>query len=69
MVDYFSDGGFIKVIPFPYLKLTRKECWYVRFAIIEEVYFYQYPFRVPNKCRSDIKKIILDLISKLQMLD
>lgn len=26
-------------------------------------------FRVPNKCRSDIKKIILDLISELQMLD
>jgi len=26
-------------------------------------------FRVPNKCRSDIKKIILELISELQMLD
>lgn len=26
-------------------------------------------FRVPNKCQSDIKKIILDLISELQMLD
>jgi hypothetical protein len=48
MVDYFSDGGFIKVIPFPYLKLTRKECWYVRFAIIEEIYFYRYPFYFPQ---------------------
>jgi hypothetical protein len=26
-------------------------------------------FRVPNKCRSDIKKIILKLISELQILD
>ena len=26
-------------------------------------------FRVPNKCRSDIKKIILELISELQILD
>ena len=26
-------------------------------------------FRVPNECRSDIKKIILDLISELQMAD
>jgi hypothetical protein len=26
-------------------------------------------FRVPNKCRSNIKKIILDLISELQILD
>lgn len=26
-------------------------------------------FRVPNKCRSDIKKIILHLVSELQMVD
>ena len=26
-------------------------------------------FRVPNKCRSNIKKIILNLISELQLLD
>lgn len=26
-------------------------------------------FRVPTKCRSDIKKIILNLISELQLLD
>ena len=26
-------------------------------------------FRIPNKCRSDIKKIILNLVSELQLLD
>jgi hypothetical protein len=26
-------------------------------------------FRVPNKCRPDIKKLILNLLSELQMLD
>jgi hypothetical protein len=48
MVDYFSDGGFRSVLVFPYLRLTRKECWYVRFAIAEQLYFYRYPFHFPQ---------------------
>ena len=38
------------------------------FEIIKKKILKKY-FRVPNKCRSNIKKIILELISKLQILD
>jgi hypothetical protein len=48
LVDYFSDGGFRSILAFPYLRLIRKECWYVEFAIADKLRLYRYPFQFPK---------------------
>lgn len=48
LVDYFSDGGFRSILAFPYLRLIRKECWYVEFAMADKLRLYRYLFQFPK---------------------
>ena len=49
ILECFSDGGFRKYVAFPYLKLERGRCWWVEFAICQELDLYRYPFHLPGK--------------------
>ena len=46
--QYFSDGGFRSALIFPYLEVRRKKSWCVELAVLERLYFYQYPFSFPK---------------------
>lgn len=48
ILDNFSDVGFRGYVAFPYMKVERKKCWWVELSICEELYFYPYPFHLPE---------------------
>ena len=49
IVDFFMDTGFKSVVAFPYIELDRREKQYVRIAITQELYYYNYPFHFPKQ--------------------
>ena len=48
ILENFSEGGFRSYVAFPYLKVERKNCWWVEFSVCEELYLYPYPFHLPE---------------------
>ena len=44
MLSTISNICFESVNIFPYMKVYKKQSWYVTFAIAEELYFYKYRF-------------------------
>lgn len=48
IVNNFDDGGFRSYVLFPYLKVERRECWYVELSVCQELCSYQYPFHLPE---------------------
>lgn len=48
MLSTISNICFQSINIFPYLKVFKKQSWYVEFAIAEELYFYKYPLYFPE---------------------
>ena len=48
ILENFSDGGFRRYVAFPYMKIERKKSWWVELTVCEELYFYKYPFHLPE---------------------
>ena len=48
IVENFSNGGFRSYIAFPYIKVVRKESWWVELSVCQELFSYRYPFHFPK---------------------
>jgi hypothetical protein len=47
--QYFSDRVFRSILIFPYLEVSKEKSWHVKLSIAEKVYFYRYPFYLPEE--------------------
>ena len=48
MLSVISEDCFRSTNIFPYVKVFKKKSWYVKLAIVDELYFYRYPFHFPE---------------------
>lgn len=68
LIQKFSNEEFRRSVMFPYLKLKKQNRkWTVTLAVVEEFYFYQYPFLFPNSFLICNNKYDLEI--KLQLIE
>lgn len=68
MLEDFSTESFRSILIFPYLEVSKEKSWHVKLAIAEKVYFYRYPFYLPEEFLTyddtyDLKAKIFFLLS------
>lgn len=66
LIEHFLDSAYQSAVAFPYFKITKERRWYVKLAIAEELYFYNYPFNFPKTFLT--YKNIYDLRVKLLVI-
>jgi hypothetical protein len=49
VLEDFSTESFRSILIFPYLAVRKEKSWHVKLAIAEKVYFYRYPFYLPEE--------------------
>jgi len=49
VLEDFSTESFRSILIFPYLEVSKEKSWHVELAIAEKVYFYRYPFYLPEE--------------------
>jgi hypothetical protein len=50
IVEIFSDASFRSYVIFPYLSVVKQgKSWVARISISEQLYFYKYPFFLPEE--------------------
>ena len=68
LINYFTESHFQSVLSFPYLDIQKQgNSWFVKIAISQLLYDYQYPFSFPTTFL--IYKNIYDLQIKLKLIE